>query len=63
MLILFLLRRKLVPQTTILGKVAVAATMVLFVFMPIALIFPVMAAGTNFIEISTGILISLSLAD
>ncbi|MCL2318510.1 MAG: CDP-alcohol phosphatidyltransferase family protein [Treponema sp.] len=63
MLALFLLRRKLVPQTTIFGKIAVAVSMVFFVYKPAALIFPVLNAGMKFIEISAGILIALSLAD
>jgi len=63
MLILFLLRRKLIPQTTILGKVAVAATMVLFVFKPAAWVFPNIVSWTKFIETGAGILIGLSLAD
>jgi len=63
MLILFLLRRKLIPQTTIMGKVAVAATMVLFVFKPVARVFPAMVSWTRFIETGAGILIGLSLVD
>jgi len=63
MAILFRLRRKLIPQTTLWGKIAVAATMVLFVFKPMAWIFPVMAPGTKFVEIGAGILIGISLAD
>ena len=63
MLILLLLRKKLIPQTTIFGKIAVASGMILFVFKPAALIFPVLAYATKFIEIGAGILIALSLAD
>ena len=63
MMILFLLRKKLIPQTTIFGKIAVAASMILFVFKPAALIFPVLKQATGFVEISAGILIALSLVD
>ena len=63
MMVLFLLRRKLVPQTTIFGKIAVAATMVLFVYKPAAVIFPLMKSGTAFVEICSGVLIALSLVD
>ena len=63
MAILFWLRRKLIPQTTLFGKIAVAATMILFVFKPMAWIFPILAAGTKFVEIGAGILIGLSMID
>ena len=63
MLVLFLLRRKLNPQTTLFGKIAVAATMVLFVYMPAAWIFPVLMPGVKLVEICAGILIALSLVD
>ena len=63
MMILFLLRKKLIPQTTIFGKIAVAACMILLVFKPAALIFPFLKQATAFIETGAGILIILSMAD
>jgi phosphatidylglycerophosphate synthase len=68
MFILFLVRKKLSPQTTIIGKVAIAAIMILFVLesasIPLAEIsggiFP---AVVGYIEIGVGILILLSVAD
>ena len=63
MMILFLLRKKLVPQTTIFGKIAVASGMILFIFIPMKLIFPAIQQATKFIETGAGILIALSLAD
>lgn len=63
MMILFLFRKRLIPQTTILGKIAIAASMVLFVFKPAALLSPLLMHATNFVEISAGILIALSIVD
>ena len=63
MMILFRLRKKLIPQTTIFGKIAIAAGMVLFVFTPARLIFPVLQFATKFVETGAGILIAISLVD
>ena len=63
MMILFLLRKKLIPQTTVFGKIAIAAVMILFVFTPAKLIFPVLRYAAKFIEAGAGILIALSLVD
>ena len=63
MIILFRLRKKLIPQTTIFGKIAIAAVMTLFVFTPAKLVFPVLRYAARFIETGAGILIALSLVD
>jgi len=63
MMVLYLLRRKLIPQTTTFGKIAVASCMILFIFMPVALVFPALERAIKFIEICTGILIFISLVD
>ena len=63
MLILYILSGKLVPQTTIFGKIATATGMIILVYKPAELVFPVLKLATVYVEIGAGVLIALSLAD
>jgi phosphatidylglycerophosphate synthase len=68
MAILFLIKKKLRPQTTIFGKAAIAAIMVLLVLesaaAPLAgLSIKVLPQVIRYIEIAAGIFIGLSVAD
>ncbi|QQO10682.1 CDP-alcohol phosphatidyltransferase family protein [Breznakiella homolactica] len=63
MLILYIRRQKLIPQTTIFGKVAVASTMVLFALELVRIVFPSLVPYLIYPEIIVGILISLSIID
>jgi phosphatidylglycerophosphate synthase len=63
MMILCLVRKKPEPQTTLWGKITVAAAMVLFVIEPAAVVFTEVKPYTPYLEIITGVLIGISLAD
>jgi phosphatidylglycerophosphate synthase len=68
MFTLFLVRKKLSPQTTIFGKVAIAAIMVLFVLESASISLPGSIGGIfpsiiRYIEIGTGVLLLLSVVD
>ncbi|MDR3166880.1 MAG: CDP-alcohol phosphatidyltransferase family protein [Treponema sp.] len=63
MMILYLVKKRLEPQTTLFGKIAVAATMILFVIEPVAVIFTPVKTYTLYLEIILGILIGISLVD
>jgi phosphatidylglycerophosphate synthase len=63
MMVLCLVRKKLIPQTTILGKVAVAVIMALFVIEPLTLLLPGIKALVYWAEIAVGILLGVSLID
>ncbi|MDR2094224.1 MAG: CDP-alcohol phosphatidyltransferase family protein [Treponema sp.] len=63
MLVLYRIRRKLVPETTLFGKVSVASTMTLLTVELLALIFLELKSYVAYIEIITGILIGLSVID
>ncbi|MDR2101689.1 MAG: CDP-alcohol phosphatidyltransferase family protein [Treponema sp.] len=63
MMILYLIKKRPEPQTTLFGKITVAATMILFVIEPAAVIFTPVKAYTLYLEIILGILIGLSFID
>ncbi|MDR2049711.1 MAG: CDP-alcohol phosphatidyltransferase family protein [Treponema sp.] len=62
MLILYLLRKKLSPQTTIAGKITIAVIMV-FLVLEFAVLFLGRPLWMNYVEIAVGIVICLSVAD
>jgi phosphatidylglycerophosphate synthase len=62
MMILYLVRKKLSPQTTILGKVTIAAIMV-FLVLESATLFLGKPLWMDYVEIAVGIVIFLSIAD
>jgi phosphatidylglycerophosphate synthase len=63
MTILYLARKKLEPQTTLFGKITVAAAMVLFVIEPMAVVFTGIKPYTPCLEVIMGVLIGISLVD
>jgi phosphatidylglycerophosphate synthase len=62
MMILYLLRKKLSPQTTVLGKVTIAVIMV-FLAIESAALFLGRPLWMNYVEIAVGIVICLSVVD
>jgi phosphatidylglycerophosphate synthase len=63
MMILYLVKKRLEPQTTLFGKITVAATMILFVIEPVAVIFTPVKTYTFYLEVILGVLIGISLID
>jgi phosphatidylglycerophosphate synthase len=63
MMILYLVRKKLEPQTTLFGKITVAATMILFVIEPVAVIMTPVKSYIPYFEMILGVLIGISLVD
>ncbi|MCL2130052.1 MAG: hypothetical protein FWH35_06855, partial [Treponema sp.] len=62
-LILYFLRKKLIPETSIFGKIAIAAVMILFVFKPAAIFFAVLKPAAVIIETCVGFIVALSILD
>jgi phosphatidylglycerophosphate synthase len=63
MMILFRRRKKLEPNTTIGGKIAIAFVMILFVLELLRLLFPGMGPFCFYGEILTAVILGLSLVD
>jgi phosphatidylglycerophosphate synthase len=63
MIVLYRIRKKLIPETTLFGKIFVASSMTLFAIKPLGLIFLELNPYIFYIEITAGILIGLSVID
>ncbi|MDR1902568.1 MAG: CDP-alcohol phosphatidyltransferase family protein [Treponema sp.] len=63
MLVLYRIRKKLIPETTVFGKIFVASSMALLAIELLGLIFLRLKPYVAYIELAAGILIGLSIID
>jgi phosphatidylglycerophosphate synthase len=64
MAIILIIRKKIEPNTTILGKIAVATIMVLFALIPLDIFFPFPYRWImNYLHVISGVIITISIID